>query len=110
MRKLVIFLFYSFFLILIGRNLTFIPQIHLESSSKPKDPEEIRQITVDFLKTQSGVYSIFYKNLITGDTFGVHENSVLTGASMNKLPIVGYLYNLASLRIRRRKYDKMCLL
>ena len=80
MRKLAIFLFYSFFLLLIGRNLTFIPQIRLETASSPKDPEEIRQIIVDFIKTQSGVYSIFYKNLNTGDTFGIHENSVLTGA------------------------------
>lgn len=95
MRKIVIFLFYSFFLILIGRNLTFIPQIYFDNSSKPKDPAVIRQKIVDFLKTQSGVYSVFYENLKTSDTFGINENSILTGASMNKLPIVGYLYNQA---------------
>jgi beta-lactamase class A len=96
MRKIVIFLFYSFFLIIIGRNLSFIPQIHLETTSAPKDPEAIRQKIVDFTKTQDGAYSIFYEDLNTGETFGIHENSILTGASLNKLPIVGYLYNLAS--------------
>lgn len=96
MRKIAIFLFYSFFLIIIGRNLSFIPQIHLENTSAPKDPEFIRQKIADFIKTQSGEYSIFYEDLNTGDTFGIHENSILTGASMNKLPIVGYLYSLAS--------------
>lgn len=95
MRKIVIFLFYSFFLIIIGRNLSFIPQIRFETASSSRDPEEIRQIIVDFLKTQNGVYSIFYENLNTGDTFGIHESSILTGASMNKLPLVGYLYNQA---------------
>lgn len=96
MRKLAIFLFYSFFLILIGRNLLFIPQVNFETASKPKDPEDIRQKIVDFTKTQNGVYSVFYEDLNTGETFGIHENSILTGASLNKLPIVGYLYSLAS--------------
>jgi len=96
MRKIAIFLFYSFFLILIGRSLSFIPQIHLETTPTPKDPEVIRQEIVDFIKTQDGTYSVFYEDLNTADTFGIHENSILTGASMNKLPIVGYLYSLAS--------------
>lgn len=96
MRKIAIFLFYSFFLILLGRNLSFIPQLDFAKEEKAKDTEEIRGELTTFLKELPGQFSIYYKDLKTGEEFGLQENSVLTAASLNKLVIVGYLYNLAS--------------
>jgi beta-lactamase class A len=96
MRKLAIFLFYSFFLIILGRNLVFIPAINVGQASKVKEPEAIRDELVEYLKTQKGDFSIYYEDLVTGDNFSIHGNTVLTAASLNKLPVVGYLYHLAS--------------
>jgi beta-lactamase class A len=96
MRKIAIFLFYSFFLILVGRNLSFIPQIYFEHKAQVKDSDQIRQDLITFLKTQKGQFNVYYEDLKTGDTFGINENTILTAASLNKLPIVGLLYSLAS--------------
>ena len=96
MRKLAIFLFYSFFLIILGRNLTFIPAINVGQASKIKEPEAIRDELVEYLKAQKGDFSVYYEDLVTGDNFSIHGNTVLTAASLNKLPVVGYLYHLAS--------------
>jgi beta-lactamase class A len=96
MRKLIIFLFYSFFLLIIGRNLLFIPQISIGGDKKIKDTETIRQDVLDLLKSKKGEFNVCYTDLVTGESFGVHPDTVLTGASLNKLPIVGYLYSLAA--------------
>jgi beta-lactamase class A len=96
MRRLSIFLFYSFFLIIIGRNLTLIPTVNLGGDHKAKPTEDIRADVINFLKDQKGEYNVCYYDLITDESFGVHPDTVITGASLNKLPIVGYLYHLSS--------------
>lgn len=96
MRKLFIFLFYSFFLIVLGRNLIFIPQINLQNNSKSKDTEELRDDIINFLKDQKGEFNVYYEDINSGENFSIHANTVLTGASLNKLPVVAYLYHLAS--------------
>lgn len=96
MRKIAIFLFYSFFLILLGRNLLFIPEIRLGTNSHVKDTEGIRDDVITYLKSQKGEYNVCYYDLVSDESFGVHPDTVLTGASLNKLPIVAYLYHLAS--------------
>lgn len=96
MRKFVIFIFYSFFLLVIGRNLFFIPAINIGGEAKAKDPEVIRDEVVEFLKSQKGDFSIYYEDLTTSDNFSIHGNTVQTAASLNKLLVVAYLYNLAS--------------
>ncbi|MDO8270072.1 MAG: serine hydrolase [Candidatus Levybacteria bacterium] len=96
MRKIIILLFYSFFLILLGRNLLFIPQIQLGGAPKVKDPDTIRDEVITFLKTQKGDFNVYYEDLKSGDSFSIHGSTVLTAASINKLPIVAYLYHLAS--------------
>lgn len=95
MRKLAIFLFYSFFLILLGRNLLFIPQIPIGGDAAVKNTEDIRLDVINLLKTQKGEFNVCYEDLVTNETFGIHPDTVLTGASLNKLPIVAYLYHLA---------------
>ena len=96
MRKLAIFLFYSFFLFILGRNLVFIPAINVGQASKIKEPEAIRDELDEYLKAQKGDFSVYYEDLVTGDNFSIHGNTVLTAASLNKLPVVGYLYHLAA--------------
>ncbi len=96
MRNFAIFIFYSFFLLLIGRNLLFIPAISIGGDSKAMEPEEIRDEIVEYLKTQKGDFSVYYEDLITNENFSIHGNTVLTAASLNKLPVVAYLYHLAS--------------
>jgi len=96
MRKLFIFIFYSFFLLILGRNLFFIPEIRIGGEAQIKEPEEIRDQIVEYLKTQKGDFSVYYEDLQTHDNFSIHGNSVITAASLNKLPVVGYLYHLAS--------------
>ncbi len=96
MRKLAIFLFYSFFLIILGRNLLFIPQVKLGGESKVKDTETIRDDVINYLKNRDGEYNVCYYDLTTDEDFAIHPDTVLTGASLNKLPIVAYLYHLAS--------------
>lgn len=96
MRKFLILLFYSFFLVILGRNLLFIPTIEIAGVQKTKDSQEIRDEIVSFLKDRSGDYSVFYEDLITEENFSIHSNALVTAASINKLPIVAYLYHLAS--------------
>lgn len=96
MRKIAIFLFYSFFLVLLGRNLPFIPEIKLGTNTQVKDTESIRDDVINYLKNQKGEYNVCYYDLLSDESFGVHPDTVLTGASLNKLPIVAYLYHLAS--------------
>lgn len=96
MRNFLILLFYTFFILLLGRNLVFIPEIKIGGQASAKDPDEIRDDVVNFLKEQKGDYSIYYEDLVTDESFSIYGNTVLTAASLNKLPIVGYLYHLAS--------------
>jgi len=96
MRKTAIFLFYSFFLLILGRNLLFIPVISLGGTQKAKDIEVIRQDVADLLQDKKGEFNVCYTDLITDESFGIHPDTVLTGASMNKLPVIGYLYSLAA--------------
>jgi len=96
MRKVAIFLFYSFFLLLLGRNLTFIPQLNFAKTEQAKDTAEIREELIALLKEKPGQFSVYYKDLHSGEGFGMQENTVLTAASLNKLLVVGYLYHLAA--------------
>jgi beta-lactamase class A len=91
------FLIYSLVLMFIGKQLPFIPQIKLGGKMQHVESSDLRQNVLEkFLKGEKGGYSIYYKNLKTGETFGVDENKMQTAASLNKLPIVAYLYNQAS--------------
>jgi beta-lactamase class A len=90
-RFAAIFVFAVFFIFL-GRHLTFIPTINLSMNTKEEDlVKEISEITKD----KKGFYSVYYKNLETGKSFGIDENQINTGASVNKVPIIASLYLLA---------------
>ncbi len=100
-RKIIIALvIYSILLLFIGRNLSFLPLVDFRSDKQKT--EDIRKNVIEkFLKTMEGSYSVYYKDLKTGQEFGINENKVLTAASLNKLLIISYLYNQA----RDKKID-----
>lgn len=91
---IIIFVVYSLLLLLIGRNLSFLPEIKF-GTPKNQTQDLRKNVLEKFLKKQAGSYSIYYKDLKTGGKFGINENKVLTAASLNKLVIVSYLYSLA---------------
>ena len=84
---------YSIILLFVGRQLSFFPQIKFGSREAAEDIR--KNVLEKFLKEEKGSYSIYYKDLATGQEFGINENKVLTAGSLNKLLIVSYLYNLA---------------
>ncbi len=63
---------------------------------KPDYAHLKRQIE-DFIKTRPGVtFGIFFKDLISGQTFGINEDRPMPAASTTKLPVVLYLNTLAA--------------
>jgi len=102
------FIVYSLFLLVVGRNLSFIPEIKLGQAKKVVADDIRKNVLEKFLKYERKSYSIYYKDLTTGQEFGIDENKVQTGASLNKLPIVAYLYNQAA-RGRINLEDKIAI-
>lgn len=99
-KKLIItFVVYSVALLFIGRHLTFLPTISLSGNNNEAEEVVVSPINRDvigkFLAEEDGTYSIYYKDLNSGDEFGVDENKVLTAASLNKLVIASLLYKFA---------------
>lgn len=90
-RRIAAIFVFAIFFIMLGRHLTFLPTINLSTNPIEVDMQnEVSKITKD----KKGFYSVYYKNLDSGKTFGIDENQINTGASVNKLPIVAALYLL----------------
>lgn len=96
MRRALILIFYTFFIIILGRNLLFIPTIQLGGEKEIKDAQQIRDEIVEYLKDKDGEFNVYFEDLKTEENFSIHSNALVTAASINKLPIVAYLYHLAS--------------
>ncbi|MBI4092111.1 MAG: serine hydrolase [Candidatus Levybacteria bacterium] len=93
-KKLIIALVvYSIILLFVGRQLPFIPEMRFGSGTQAEDLR--KNVLEKFLREEKGSYSIYYKDLKTGQEFGINENKVLTAGSLNKLLIISYLYSLA---------------
>lgn len=91
-RRFAVLFVFSIFLIFLGRHLTFLPTVNLSMNTKEEDlVTDVSEITKD----KKGFYSIYYKNLDTGKSFGIDEAQMNTGASVNKVPIIASLYLLA---------------
>ena len=100
MKKFLIIVFYSFFLLLLGRQLSFLPGISLPEKTDLKSfsLDEVRD-SIKLLSSEfEGEYSVYYEDLKTSEAFGINHNSVMTAASLNKVPVIFYLYSLASKR------------
>ncbi len=93
-RVAAIFVFAIFF-IMLGRHLTFLPLINLSMKSSN---EQIKEDVLKIIKDKKGFYSIYFKDLKSDGIFGIDENQLQTGASVNKLPIIAALYLLEKQR------------
>lgn len=100
MKKFLIIIFYSFFLLLLGRQLSFLPSVSLpnEKTQVQLSTDELRDTIKSLTSEFEGEYSIYYQDLKTGEAFGLNHNSIMTAASLNKVPVIFYLYSLASKR------------
>lgn len=90
-RKFGTFLVFAVFFIFLGRQLTFLPTINLSRDAFEND---LKKEVVKIIDGKGGFYSIYYKDLKTGNSFGIDERQIETGASVNKVPIVAALYLL----------------
>lgn len=91
-RRLAAIFVFAVFLLILGRNLSFLPVINLSMNTKEVDAQnDVQKI----IKGKGGSYSVYYKDLKTGKNFGIDENQINTGASVSKVPIVAALYYLA---------------
>lgn len=93
MKNFLFYILICFSLLLIGRNISYLPEIKFENGIQIglNTKEKVR----DFVSSEKGSFSVYYKNLKNREEFGINENSVLTGASLNKIFIISYLYSLA---------------
>ncbi len=94
-NAIIIFLIYTLTLLFIGKQISFIPKISF-NSEKPHANDIRKSVLEKFLKEEKGSFSIYYKNLESREEFGIDENKVHTAASLNKLPIVAFLYSQAA--------------
>jgi beta-lactamase class A len=93
-KTLTLFFFMIFFLVL-GRNLSFLPKFDFSLHQKT-DIEKTKQEVEKLIKDKPGFYSVYYKDLKTGESFGINEKQIQTAASVNKVPIVAAVYYLDS--------------
>jgi len=95
MRKLLAIIIFTFVVLIIGRNLTFLPRLTLFSNPKTEVlslKKEVKKIT----EGQEGNMSVYFADINDSNlNFGINENEVYTGGSVNKLPIIAVLYYLA---------------
>lgn len=100
MKKFLIIVFYSFFLLLLGRQFSFLPSVTLpnEKTQIQLSTDELRDSIKTLTSGFEGEYSVYYQDLKTGEAFGLNHNSIMTAASLNKVPVIFYLYSLASKR------------
>ncbi len=91
-RRFFAFLIFAITFILIGRNLTFIPKLDFSKSTLLGFKENISKVT----ENKKGFYSVYYKDLTTGQSAGIDEHQIHIAASVNKVPVVAALYYLDS--------------
>lgn len=94
MRKAIGILIYTIIVLLIGRNLSFLPRFYTAQSVKSATTSLEKELK-EFVKSKPGTYSIYYKDLHSDATIDILSNQVYTGASINKTYIIAVLYNLA---------------
>lgn len=93
MRKLLTVIIYTIVILLIGRNLAFLPRFQLLSNPDTY-ATELETQTKKIIDKKKGNYGISYLDLSSKKSFGINENEMFTAASINKLPIIATLYHL----------------
>lgn len=93
MRKLGAFIAYTLLLLIIGRNLSFLPLLGSPPKTQTEDTA-LKEKVQKLLKEQKGNYGVSFKDLKTGNYFGINQEMMMTAASVNKVPIIAVLYYL----------------
>lgn len=94
-RKAFTIFVFTLFVLLIGRNLTFLPKFTLFSNPKSETLNLKNQIK-ELIAKEKGSYDVYFSELDNEEmSFGINEHEMHTAASINKLPIVSVLYYLA---------------
>jgi beta-lactamase class A len=93
MRKFFTILVYTLVILLIGRNMPFLPRFTVLSNPTTA-ATELKKETQVILLEKKGNYGIYYADLTNGQNFGISEREIFTAASVNKIPIVAALYAL----------------
>lgn len=94
MRKFITIVLYTIIVLIVGRNLTFLPRVYFETN-KNKEASDLRGEIAARIKYKKGGYSILYASFTNNRFFGINEHQIYTGASVNKVPIIAVLYRLA---------------
>jgi beta-lactamase class A len=95
-RKLLTTIVYTCLVLLIGRNLTLLPKVSsIYNPVTTFGTDELKQQIMHVIKQKPGHYSVYVSDFKSPLSFGINEHTVLTGASVNKVPIVAVLYYLA---------------
>lgn len=98
MRKLLTFIVYTTLILLIGRNLSFLPKFTLFTTKQEQQETFAKQLKTDvtaLIKNAPGNYGIYYADLHDSKhAFGINDKEMFTAASINKVPIVAVLYYL----------------
>lgn len=95
MRNFFALLTFTFIVLLIGRNLTFLPRFELFTNQE-FETNRLKGQVKNVISKATGNYSIYYADLNSKDSFGINEKQTHTAASLNKVPIVTALYYLAN--------------
>lgn len=96
---LVLFLFFAgrFFLSFVSgifqKSSTSTPQVAGKST---KTQEQIIRDIKKITDSSEGTFSVFAYDITANQGFGINEQMVFTGASVNKIPILASVYHLAS--------------
>lgn len=94
MKRIILFIIYVTLALIVGRNLTFLPKF--DFINKQDKTNSLKHGIQEIISPQKGNYSVYFADLNSQDNFGINENQVYKGASLNKVHIVAVLYQLAN--------------
>jgi beta-lactamase class A len=97
MRKLLTIIVYTTVILLLGRNLSFLPKFYLfttEGKQNDQFTQQLKQTAKQTIKDAPGNYSVYFSDFNNPHSFGINEKEIFVGASVNKMPIVAVLYSL----------------
>lgn len=95
-RKLLTILAVSLVLLITGRNLTFLPKVpFVYNKATTYNTDLLKKNIQNLIASQKGHYSVYFLDLEHPVSFGLGEETMLKGASVNKVHIVAALYHLA---------------
>ena len=94
-RKLIGIIVFAVVMLLIGRNLNFLPKFNF-SNVKTAEQTDLKIKVQKIIPNQKGFYSVYFVDLKSGSHFAINEKQIETAASVNKIPLIAALYYLAN--------------